>query len=492
MGESADSDCENVEPELAPAVRGHYKHFTRKQKLAVKEYARMHGIRAAAKHFKVPKSTVNNWNKTEFNDDSLRNRKNGHLQKSGRPLTYDQEIDWLILAHVLEQRDLQIPVTMEDICIHARELVKPVSSRFQASNGWVAGFMKKHDLSLRAKTSLAQRLPKDLEEKIESFHKFVVEKREEDEFDDNLIINMDETPVYFDLVPGKTVNEKGAKSVLIRRTGNEKRHFTVVLAVSANGHVLPPMIIFKGKRALKFDFPKDWIVTVQEKGWMDGELMLRWIRDIYLKFTKKDRSLLVLDSFRGHLTDSVKKTLRKGNTVMAVISGGCTSKLQPLDVSINKPLMSELRRSWTGYIRDASKVGRDTGERVKSASKETVVNWIESAVNSLIERPDMVRKSFKACGISNNLNGCEDSEIRVDPPVPDFVDSDDEEYEFDGFEPSDLPEYLEELNAESRVTFNNTNGLITKLFHVCPRVFQIYAKCAQWIFRTDMYKWINL
>ena len=82
-------------------VRGHYKHFTRKQKLAVKEYAKMHWIRAAAKHFKVPKSTVSNWNKTEFNDDSLRNRKNGHLQKSGRPLTYDQEIDWLILAHIL-------------------------------------------------------------------------------------------------------------------------------------------------------------------------------------------------------------------------------------------------------------------------------------------------------------------------------------------------------------------------------------------------------
>ena len=64
MGESADSDCENVEPELAPAVRGHYKHFTRKQTFAVKEYAKMHGIRAATKHFKVPNSTVNNWNKT--------------------------------------------------------------------------------------------------------------------------------------------------------------------------------------------------------------------------------------------------------------------------------------------------------------------------------------------------------------------------------------------------------------------------------------------
>ena len=54
-----------------------------------------------------------------------------------------------------------------------------------------------------------------------------------------------------------------------------KRHFTVVLAVGANGDVLLPMIIFKGKQALKFDFSKDWIVNCPREGCMDGELMLR-------------------------------------------------------------------------------------------------------------------------------------------------------------------------------------------------------------------------
>lgn len=43
--------------------------------------------------------------------------------------------------------------------------------------------------------------------------------------------------------------------------------------------------------------------------------------------------MLVLDSFTAHLTDNVKCTLCKGNTVSAVISGGCMS----LDISINKP-----------------------------------------------------------------------------------------------------------------------------------------------------------
>lgn len=130
--------------------------------------------------------------------------------------------------------------------------------------------------------------------------------------------------MYFDLLPGKTVHKKGEKNVLIRTTGSEKRHCTVVLTVAANGEVLPPMIIVKGKRALKFDVPSGWIVTVQEKGWMDENLMLRC--DIYLKYTKKDRSLLVLDSFHGHLTDKVKKAFHKGNSVMALIPGRCTSK----------------------------------------------------------------------------------------------------------------------------------------------------------------------
>ena len=57
-------------------------------------------------------------------------------------------------------------------------------------------------------------------------------------------------------------------------------------------------------------------MTVQENGWMDEKLMIRWIKDIYLKYTKKERSLPVLDSFHGHLTDSVKKACRKGNTLL--------------------------------------------------------------------------------------------------------------------------------------------------------------------------------
>lgn len=93
---------------------------------------------------------------------------------------------------------------------------------------------------------------------------------------------------------------------------------------------------------------------------------------------------------------------------------------------------------------DSSKVARDAGERLKAATKEEVFSWIKSAVNSLKEKPDLVRKSFKVCGISNNINGSEDNLVHSDDSVP-FLDSNDEE-EFDGFDVEDLATALDKLN----------------------------------------------
>lgn len=69
---------------------------------------------------------------------------------------------------------------------------------------------------------------------------------------------------------------------------------------------------------------------------MDEKLMLKWISDIWVKHTKNRPSLLFLDSFGAHLTVKVKDAFEKFNTTVIVIPGGCTSILQPLDVSINK------------------------------------------------------------------------------------------------------------------------------------------------------------
>jgi len=62
---------------------------------------------------------------------------------------------------------------------------------------------------------------------------------------------MDEILLYFDIPDSRTIDKKGKKEVHVRSTGAEKRRFTAVLSCTVAGVMLPPIIIFKGKRELK-------------------------------------------------------------------------------------------------------------------------------------------------------------------------------------------------------------------------------------------------
>ena len=84
---------------------------------------------------------------------------------------------------------------------------------------------------------------------------------------------MDETPLYFNMPGSTTVNKKGCREVRVRSTRAEKRRLTVILACTAGGDMLLPMVIFKGKRALKnLRIPAGVVVRVQPKAWNDADL----------------------------------------------------------------------------------------------------------------------------------------------------------------------------------------------------------------------------
>ena len=68
---------------------------------------------------------------------------------------------------------------------------------------------------LRAKTSSQQKLPAELEEKVEKFIENVKVMREAHKFSDEMIINMDETPLYFDMPRSRTVSTMGVREVRI-------------------------------------------------------------------------------------------------------------------------------------------------------------------------------------------------------------------------------------------------------------------------------------
>jgi len=67
-----------------------------------------------------------------------------------------------------------------------------------------------------------------------------------------------------------------------------------------------------------------------------------WIRQCLLQTPRNEQSLLVWDSFRADLTNEVKAHLDWQKIDVAVIPGGLTPVLQPLDKCLNKPFKNNV------------------------------------------------------------------------------------------------------------------------------------------------------
>jgi len=110
--------------------------------------------------------------------------------------------------------------------------------------------------------------------------------------------------------------------------------------------------------------------------------------------------MLVLDAFKGHLTDSAKNQLRKMKTELVVIPGGMTSVLQPMDVSINNRFKDRLRQQYLTWIADPARELTETG-KIKRAAPSEVARWVSAAWKAIPESISV--RSFKKCCISNAL-----------------------------------------------------------------------------------------
>jgi len=59
----------------------------------------------------------------------------------------------------------------------------------------------------------------------------------------------------------------------------------------------------------------------------------------------------VCDQFKAYVTESTKRLATKLKIQFAVIPGGLTSQLQPLDVSVNKLFKGFMHEEWAKWIK---------------------------------------------------------------------------------------------------------------------------------------------
>ncbi|GFX40319.1 pogo transposable element with KRAB domain [Trichonephila clavipes] len=198
------------------------------------------------------------------------------------------------------------------------------------------------------------------------------------------------------------------------------------------------MLIFKRKTLPKENFPKCVEIRANENGWMNEQIMLSWLQTIWRKRKNslfRPKAFLIMDSMKSHVSENVRNALKSASAKIAIIPGGLTKKLQPLDVGINRTFKSKVRKLWEQWMSDGEKNYTKTG-KLKRASYENVSRWVLKAWNDVAETT--VRNAFRKCNIVKNDSDDEESLLSSDSDVlrEDLINlfiSESDESDFEGF-----------------------------------------------------------
>ena len=121
---------------------------------------------------------------------------------------------------------------------------------FAETTSWWERLMKRNGLFMRTNTTIVQKLTFEYERKfMVEFHKYAINMRNKLCFEIGQLGNMDEVPLTFDVPSNKTVDVTGAKTIMIKTSGNEKTPYTVVLVCCADGTKLPNLLNLKKSTA---------------------------------------------------------------------------------------------------------------------------------------------------------------------------------------------------------------------------------------------------
>jgi len=169
-------------------------------KLKVVEFAEAQGKHKASKMFHVDRNRVREWCK---NKDSLiawkKTRK--RAPGAGRPVRF-ADIEQNLIRWFFERREQGVRVTGKALKNEALRLHKENGSQsFKASCGWFRSFKKRHNISFRRTTHIAQKSVEITDGLVDKFLRFVIRMRQLREYDVSELGNMDETPVYLEM-PG--------------------------------------------------------------------------------------------------------------------------------------------------------------------------------------------------------------------------------------------------------------------------------------------------
>jgi len=147
-----------------------------KFKLQVVKFAQESNNCAAGREFCVNEKLVHDWRKQV---EKLKCLPKNKCSNCGKPSQWP-ELEEKLLHWIEVQRQSGYIVTRNMVDIKAKAVAAELQiTRFLASTCWCTKLLLRKNLALQQNTKIAQKHPEDLDQKITSFHGFVIKSRKE-------------------------------------------------------------------------------------------------------------------------------------------------------------------------------------------------------------------------------------------------------------------------------------------------------------------------
>lgn len=404
------------------------KVFTVETKLRILQWKEDNhaSLRRTAQEFGINKTQVSQWMKLER---QLREVGRGKMLSCRRMHPGREQVsellDQQLFDFLVDQRTRGLAVKNTDLQKKALELAENIEElgNFRASMGFIWRWKRRFSVVRRRKTNESQKTPDDLAERLQGFLQDVREARYRSAVSNEDIWNMDQTMVWFDMPARYSNDVRGSRQVRVKTSGCTKRGFTVALCCSSAGMKMPALVIFKEPRGVlgprvqaQIHPPPNVRVTATTNGWMTQQALLFWLKEVFGQDERGENPtrLLVLDSYKTHTTDeSVMHVEDACNSDLVIVPAGCTSLIQPLDVSVNRSFKSQMRNFWSEWMQGAHDL--TPAGNIRPPTRQNVITWVSQAWYAINE--GIIVEAFKRCGISNALDGSEDHLMSPHIPV---------------------------------------------------------------------------
>lgn len=158
-------------------------------------------------------------------------------------------------------------------------------------------------------------------------------------FPARLIINVDETPSYVRNAPTSMLHFVHTPPPWGYSRVSEKKKVTVIGACTASGRMLKPAVIAKGTTSRceqKYRHLIHSSVFIQHTGSGNTTALsfIDYLEHVIVPYTQNQPSVLIVDSYAAHLTESVRSFCVNHCIELVVVPERATAELQPLDCAV--------------------------------------------------------------------------------------------------------------------------------------------------------------